>query len=129
MSENEQNMVYEKEVPLWFHDGRYGKIKATVFNNYVGAFEAGKWYAIHQMSNGSWLYRLDEATDEKTAREHSLCVINEGGYIVVAAQVLVCLSAPSPTQAIVHHAPTDATRPVLFIVEGELGPINIDYLH
>ena len=120
----------DDEVPVWFHDGMYGKIKATALNNYLGTIEAGKWYTFHHLVNGNfWLYRLDDATDEETARIHSGTMAREGDYPVIKTEVFKCISAPARDQIIVHHVPTDTTRPVVYSIEGELGPIMIKFLH
>ena len=130
MDNDELTIMHPDAVQLWFHDGLYGKIQATAFNNYIGAFAPGEWYAMHYLPNASfWLYRLDGVTDEQTARIHSGTIIREGDYPVVKAEVFTCSSVISPNQTIVHHAPTDVTRPVLFEVEGTLGPIRVKYVH
>lgn len=130
MDNKELVITHPDTVELWFHDGLYGKIPVTAFNNYIGAFEVGKWYTMHYMPNGSfWLYRLDGVTDEQTARVHSGTIVREGDYPVVKTEVFTCLSVIAPDQVIVHHTPTDLTRPVMFNIKGALGPFEIKYIH
>lgn len=117
------------ELPLWFHDGLYGKIKATAINNYYGAIVPDTWYTFHYLPNGNfWLYRLDEATDEQTARIQSGTMAREGDYPVVRTEVFKCTSAPTPDHVVVHHTPTDTTRPVLLVIENKLG-LTVKFIH
>ena len=130
MSKVETKPTWPDEEVIWFYDGQFGKLKATALNNYIGVFEVGKWYTMHYLPNGSfWVYRLDEAHDEQTARIHSGTMVREGDYPVLSTSVFTCIGVAAPDHVIVHHTPTDLTSPVSFAIKGALGPIEIKYVH